>query len=125
MRVLLDSNALLWWLVSPSGLTARAREAIADPQTDVLFSPVSIYELLYKYRLGKLEDDVGGLRPAALADGFMELAITGVHAAIAANLAWANRDPWDRLIAAQATAEACPVVSADRAFDEIRVERLW
>ena len=54
MRVLFDSNALLWWLLSPSGLTARAREAIADPQNGVLLSPVSVYELLYKHRLGKL-----------------------------------------------------------------------
>lgn len=125
MIVLLDANALLWWLNDNPALSARSKAAIADPANDILFSAVSIYELVYKRRLGKLDEDVGALRPAAEADGFVELPVTAAHAERAAKLEWNHRDPWDRLIAAQAEIERCALASVDRQFDALGLERIW
>lgn len=125
MRLLLDTHALLWWAHDAPQLSASARTAILTEANEVFVSPISFYELGLKVRRGLLNHDLGDLAGAARADGFATLAITIPHAHNAAVMEWEHRDPWDRLLAAQARLEACALVSVDQAFDTAGVERIW
>ncbi len=125
MRLLLDSHALLWALTLNPRLPEHARSLIGDVANDVFFSPVSLYELVFKARrrripLGSLE-----VHQATIASGFREVGLTSRHLLYAANLDWDHGDPWDRILLAQAVLENMRLVSADRIFDEQTKERLW
>ncbi len=125
MRLLLDTNALFWWLATPVRLPERVAACIADPDNDVLVSAASFYELEYKARRGRLPAAIDRLAEAVVASGFTPLAISTAHALRAGQLAWDHGDPWDRVIAAQAQLKECSVVTADRAFRHAPVEVLW
>lgn len=119
MRLLLDTNALLWWLAD-AGLTAQAREAIADPANLVAVSAVSAWEISIKKALGKLAapDD---LEHQVQAGGFTPLPITSAHGVAAGQLARHHDDPFDRMLIAQAVAEGLTIVTRDKRFGEYRV----
>ena len=123
--MLLDTHALLWWAEDAPQLSQPARSAIVSEANDVFVSPISFYELGMKVRRGLLHRDLGDLAAAARADGFAMLAITIPHAHHAAVMDWDHRDPWDRILAAQARLEGCSLISVDRAFDAIGLERIW
>ena len=125
MRLLLDSHAVYWWVAGSSRLTATARGLIVDRENAVLVSTVSIYELEYKARRGRLALPSQELRAALRRNAVEDLAITHDHADYAAQLDWDHRDPWDRLLAAQARLENCSLVSVDEVFDAIGVDRQW
>ena len=125
MRLLLDSHAVYWWVAGSSRLTATARGLIVDRENAVLVSAVSIYELEYKARRGRLALPSQELRAALRRNAVEDLAITHDHADYAAQLNWDHRDPWDRLLAAQARLENCSLVSVDEVFDAIGVDRQW
>ena len=128
MRLLLDTHALLWWLDGDTSLSLAAREAIANESNEIFLSAASAWEITTKYRLGKL------LGAAAVAEdivecvasqGFLELPITLVHSQTAGALPGSHRDPFDRMLIAQALAERLVLVSNEVVFDSYRVPRLW
>lgn len=128
MRLLLDTHAFLWWLDGNRRLSDTARRAIEDAANDVVVSAVSAWEITTKHRIGKLPRaeavarDVAG---AIASQGFEELAITVTDAERAGRLPGPHRDPFDRILIAQALGHDVAVVSLDRAFDRYGVNRIW
>jgi len=125
MKVLLDSHAVYWWMIGSDRLSATARSLIEDKANSILVSAVSFYELDNKMRLKKLDLKPQELRAAVTASGLQTLAITDLHAELAAAFDWEHRDPWDRILAAQARLEHCTFVSTDRVFDGMLQDRVW
>jgi PIN domain nuclease of toxin-antitoxin system len=125
--ILLDTHSLLWWLDNDDRLSRRAREAIQNPITQVLVSVGSLWEIAIKQRLGKLKASnlVNNFQKELDDAGFVELPISGVHAIRAAVLPINHRDPFDRLLIAQAEIENVPIVSRDSQFDAYGVHRVW
>ena len=128
MRLLLDTHALLWWLGGDTALPIAAREAISDPDNEVFVSAASAWEVATKHRLGKLP----GAGPLAVdfareveTQGFLPLPISLSHGQDAGRLATAHRDPFDRMLAAQALAEKMVLVSNETVFDAAGVVRVW
>jgi PIN domain nuclease of toxin-antitoxin system len=116
MILILDAHALLWWLRDEPSLDRAARASIADPANDVSVSVATIWELEIKRAVGKLEapDDLLELLDT---EDFGCIPIVGDDAITAARLPMHHRDPFDRLILAQALRLDAIVVSRDRAFD--------
>jgi PIN domain nuclease of toxin-antitoxin system len=125
MKLLLDSHAVYWWTVGSNRLSSTARAMIEDKSNVILVSAVSFYELDNKMRLKKLDLKPQELRAAVIASGLQTLAISDLHAELAASLDWEHRDPWDRLLAAQTRLEHCSFISTDVAFDAVLHERIW
>lgn len=125
MRLLLDSHAVYWWLTGSARLSATARNLILDRANTVLVSAVSIYEIELKAGRRKVNLPPQELRAALRRNAVEELPVTHGHAEYAALLDWEHRDPWDRLLAAQALLENCALVSVDRVFDATAVARRW
>jgi PIN domain nuclease of toxin-antitoxin system len=128
VRLLLDTHALLWWAGGTSQLSRPARVAIAEETNDVFVSAASAWEIATKHRLGKL-DRVGPLLddlPGYLDDqDFQELGISVRHAQRAGALPGPHRDPFDRMLVAQAQIEGLTLVSNEEVFDRYGVKRLW
>ena len=114
MRLLLDTHALLWWLDDDPRLGARARALVEDPASDVLVSVASLWEIVVKARVGKLEADIGEVAAAVEGDGFALLGIRVAHLAALATLPMRHRDPFDHLLIAQAIVEDADFVSDDQ-----------
>ena len=128
MRLLLDTHAFLWWVADDASLTATARAAISDPANECLVSAASAWEIAIKASIGKvaLPSDPRRFLPEQMAaNGFDPLPVSVTHAARVAGLPFHHRDPFDRLLAAQALEERIPIVSADRVFGKYGVKRLW
>lgn len=128
MRLLLDTHALLWWMVEPRRLGPAARAAIGDEDNAVLVSAVSAMEVATKFRLGKLPQGgrlALGFAEEVATEGFEELPITIAHAARAGSLPFPHRDPFDRLLIAQAQIESLSLVSNEALFDRFGVTRIW
>jgi PIN domain nuclease of toxin-antitoxin system len=123
--LLLDTQVFLWWDSGHAALKGDARGLIEDLDNRVLVSAASIWEIAIKRRLGKL--DVDGSPAAAIgANGFEEIAILSNDAERAGGLAWANADPFDRLLAAQARRLAATLVTADAAVRDYEgVPVMW
>ena len=128
MRYLLDTHALVWWLFSPRLLSDTAREAIGDPDNEIMVSAISGYELGNKNRLGKWEE-VASLANAfeerITAEAFTLIALSGRHASVAGLLTGTPRNPFDRMIAAQAIMEGMPVLTVDPAFKVLGADTIW
>ena len=122
MILLLDAHALLWWLADDPALGADARQAIASPANEVLVSAATIWEIEIKRRLGKLQAPEGVVEAITAAD-FSVMPITGADAECAAGLPPHHRDPFDRMLIAQAARVDAIVVTRDVAFTlyEVRV----
>ncbi|MDQ2773548.1 MAG: type II toxin-antitoxin system VapC family toxin [Acidobacteriota bacterium] len=128
MYALLDTHALLWWLSDDPALTRHARNAIADTNNVVVVSAASAWEIATKVRLGKLPtavDLAADFSGFLEREGFQILAISGDHAIRAGLLPGAHKDPFDRMLIAQAQAENMPIVSNEAVFDTYGVRRLW
>ena len=128
VRLLLDTHTLLWWLDGDRRLSRHARTAIADEDNAVFVSAASAWELATKARLGKLPDaiDVATDVAGCLArQGFLDLPITVVHAQRAGSLRIDHRDPFDRMLIAQAQMEDLPLVTNEEIFDAFAVTRIW
>jgi PIN domain nuclease of toxin-antitoxin system len=128
VRLLLDTHALIWWLAGDERLSPAARDAIADHGNEVFVSAASAWEIATKHRLGRLPHagalalDVAGTVAAA---GFAPLAIELEHGQDAGALRWAHRDPFDRMLVAQALRERMALVTNEQAFDACGVTRIW
>ena len=128
MDLLLDTHALLWWLDGDLKLAVAARQAIADPANAVLVSAASAWEIATKVRIGKLPNAVFVAEhfTGILNDqSFRDLAITIAHARRAGALPGEHRDPFDRMLIAQAQIEGLILVSNETLFDRFGVQRLW
>ena len=118
MRLLLDTHILLWALGEPARLPRAAREAILDPDNDVLFSVASIWEVAIKSQLGRADFGASpeAIAKSALESGFDELPIRSTHAALTARLPGHHRDPFDRILIAQAMTEPARLLTVDSAL---------
>lgn len=128
MRLLLDTHALLWWSLDDPKLSRPAYAAIADPSGVVHVSAVSAFELATKHRLGKLPTAdalLANLDRYLRDQGFATLPLDLSSALRAGRLPGAHRDPFDRLLVAQAITADLALVSNEAGFDAHGVRRLW
>ena len=125
MKLLIDSHALLWRLTDHPRLSGPADAAISDPENEAYVSAAVGYELAYKQRLGRLPQLPEGLTRRLRRDGVDIMPITLDHALAAAALRGPHRDPWDRIMMAQALAEGCQVVTIDPVFLDYGVPVIW
>jgi PIN domain nuclease of toxin-antitoxin system len=128
LRLLLDTHALIWFFAGDERLPVNARKQIEDPDATVLVSAVSAMEVTLKHRLGKLPQ--AGRLALEFEDvieryGFVGLPISLAHAESAGSLPIQHKDPFDRLLIAQALLDGLPLVSNERGFDDYGVSRLW
>jgi PIN domain nuclease of toxin-antitoxin system len=128
LRLLLDTHTLIWWLNDNARLGRSGYAAIEEGTNDILISAATAWEIATKHRLGKLPgvgrlaDDLAG---AIRAEGFEELAVTVAHGERAGRLPGPHRDPFDRMLIAQAQAEDLAIVSNEALFDRFGVRRVW
>ena len=115
MKLLLDTHLLLWAAGSPGQLPAKARVLMEDPQNDLLFSAASLWEIVIKRSLGRADFQVDArvLRRGLLDNGYKELTITSEHSVFIDSLPLLHKDPFDRILVAQATIEGIPLLTAD------------
>ena len=128
MRLLLDTHALIWWVNDDPKLGQAASAAIRDPANIIHVSAVSAMEIATKYRLGKLDEAALLARDferEVEAEGFVETPVTWRHARLAGSLDIAHKDPFDRLLIAQALVDDLILVSNESVFDGFGVSRLW
>jgi len=128
LRLLLDTHALVWWFVDGPQLPPAVKQLIAAPENVVLVSAASAWEIATKFRLGKLPSMapiVGDIEHHVRAEGFHPLIVTMRHAQRAGGLPGPHRDPFDRMLIAQALEEACTLISNEAAFDHYAVPRRW
>ena len=115
MRLLLDTHLLLWWLDASPSLSAQAGEMIRDPENTVFVSAVSLWEIWLKQSLGKLRLPVDFTDRLA-AESFESLPLMAAHARQVAVLPWRHRDPFDRMLVAQAQVEKLVLLTANEAL---------
>lgn len=125
MRLLLDTHALLWALGHPGRLPKGVAAALRDPSNDVVVSAVSTWEVAIKTALGRLAADAAAIVAELRDAGFDELPITVDHTVRLRDLPPHHRDPFDRLLVAQALVEGLTVVTSDRAFAAYPAPRWW
>ncbi|MDH4413465.1 MAG: type II toxin-antitoxin system VapC family toxin [Rhizobium sp.] len=128
MSILLDTHAFLWWVTADPRLSAAAKTAIDDPSTRRCVSSVTAFEIANKFRIGKLEmaGEIIESFDAVLGDaGFEKLAVTSSHALLAGQIPSGHKDPFDRILAAQAKLENLAMLTIDPAFDTFGIQRLW
>jgi PIN domain nuclease of toxin-antitoxin system len=115
MRLLLDSHILIWGAVEPERLSREARALIEERRNDLLFSAVSLWEIAIKggLRRASFQVDVSLLRRSLFDNGYSEIAATGAHAAALANLPLIHKDPFDRMLVAQAIVEGLTLITGD------------
>jgi PIN domain nuclease of toxin-antitoxin system len=120
IRLLADTRVLLWWLADAKELSGRHRELLADPLNYVAFSAISMAEISIKRALGKLD------APASVAaclreGGLADLPFTAAHAEALGELPHIDRDPFDRMLIAQAQVEGMTLATVDPAFQSYQV----
>lgn len=127
MKLLLDTHALLWWAILDPRLSRKAKKAVADDDSEVFVSAASAWEIATKARIGKLEwpAAAGTVNAYVLGQGFRALPISLEHAERAGRLQIAHRDPFDRVLIAQAQIEDMWLVSNEDMFDSVGVRRYW
>ncbi|MDX2238743.1 MAG: type II toxin-antitoxin system VapC family toxin [Hyphomonadaceae bacterium] len=126
MSLLLDTSTLIWFLAGDAALSRRARNAIEKRDATIVVSAVSGYEIELKRTLGKTMPALPADLPQALrAAGFTLLPISFAHTCAAGRLALSHKDPWDRLLIAQAHGEGLPIASPDPVFAAFGCRVIW
>ena len=128
MRVLLDTHTFLWWLDGDRRLPAKVRRLIENRETEVLVSAASAWEITTKARLGKLPEALEVASDVARCifdQGFDSLPISVPHAQRAGNLPGPHRDPFDRMLIAQAQTEDLDLLTNESSFELYGVRRIW
>jgi PIN domain nuclease of toxin-antitoxin system len=115
MRLLLDTHILLWATSEPERLSEATRSLFENPNNELVFSAVSLWEIAIKISRGRddFRIDAGFFRRSLFDNGYAELPMTGAHAAALAGLPAIHRDPFDRMLVAQATVEGLTLVTSD------------
>jgi PIN domain nuclease of toxin-antitoxin system len=126
-EILLDTHALVWWMVESSRLSRRAVAIFADPNNRIVVSAVVAWELAIKVNAGKIHPPslISMLEEAMAQQALSELPITLEHAVRGGLLPLHHRDLFDRLLVAQAQSLKLPILSADAALDQYDVRRVW
>lgn len=124
MRLLIDSHALIWWRADSPALGRAAHNAISDPLNEVLISVAALWELTIKQSSGKLVLPTD-LETIVAEEGFAVLSISFAHLRRLETLPRIHRDPFDRMMIAQAIAEGIPIVTGDRVFAAYGVQIVW
>ena len=128
MKALLDTHTLLWWLDGDEQLSATARDWIGVDSHNVLVSAASAWEIATKVRIGKLPGAVevaARFQECLMAQGFTPLDISTEQALRAGSLPGPHRDPFDRMLIAQAQSLNVPLISNERIFDNYGIRRIW
>ena len=128
MHLLLDTHALIWWMSENPLLPESARRLIADKRNTVVVSAVSAWEMATKVRLGRLpaaSDITRNFGEYLTQSGFESLPLSAAHGIRAGFLPGPQRDPFDRMLIAQAQAENLIMVSNDLSFDSYGIRRMW
>lgn len=128
MTLLLDTHSFLWFITDDTKLSATAKALIGDPNNDIFVSPASHWETAIKVSIGKypLSAPFETFITQGMVDnGFKDLPIQPKHTAMLTNLPYHHRDPFDRMLVAQAKVESLPIISADAALDAYGITRLW
>ena len=123
MRVLLDTHVLLWWLFDEPQLGSRVRSVIANGQNEIFVSAVTVAEIAIKRSIGKLPGPDGLLSTLA-EEGFQELPLQTTHSALLERLPFHHRDPFDRMLIAQAKVESLTIASYDARVLEYEVDSI-
>jgi len=128
VRLLLDSHTLIWWVTGDSALPETARRRIAQSREAVFVSAVSAWEIAIKLSLGRLpsaSDLITNFEESLGLDGFLPLPISPQHGIRAGLLPGPHKDPFDRMLIAQAQAENLAIVSNDKVFERYGIKRFW
>lgn len=128
MRALLDTHALLWWVSDDPALSKTAKRVISETGNDLVVSAASAWEITTKVRLGKLptaSDLAADFTGHLQRERFQLLPISGEHGIRAGLLPGPHKDPFDRMLIAQAQAENMPIISNEASFDSYGVRRIW
>ena len=125
MNLLLDTHVFLWWIDDAPELGPAARDAIADPQALVLISAASAWEIAVKAALGRIRIHPGDVLGGIHESGFTELPVRAEHGLAAGALPLHHRDPFDRMLVAQAHVERLTLVTRDRRIEPYDVKVLW
>ena len=128
MRFLLDTHALIWWWLDAPQMGKSGGDAIGSPANDIFVSAATVWEIATKWRIGKLpeiEDPESQYAPLMARNGFVSLPIDDTHTMRAGLLPGEHRDPFDRLIAAQALIEGLTVITRDPVFTAFGCDAIW
>lgn len=128
MRLLIDTHALIWLMAASPRLSAHAEEVIKRRDHEAFVSVASLWEMAIKRSLGKLQmppEWVDDIIQALRANSVQLLGVSAAHCGRVAELPFHHRDPFDRLLVAQAEVEGLAIVSADEAFDAYLPQRIW
>ena len=128
MRVLLDTCTFLWWMAEPDKLSASVRRLLLDRRNEILLSAASGWEISLKWRLGRLQlraEPAAFIAEAVSAHALAHLPVSMAHAVRAGDLPLHHKDPFDRMLIAQAEIESVALATPDAAFGRYRVETLW
>jgi PIN domain nuclease of toxin-antitoxin system len=127
LRLLLDTHALLWWATESKRLPPKVVRALRKEQNEVFVSAATPWEISTKVRLGKLTWplEAGSVTQYVISQGFTALPITLAHAERAGSMQFGHRDPFDRMLIAQALLEDLLLVSNEELFDAVGARRYW
>ena len=128
MRALLDTHTFLWWVLDLPRLSSKSRAILEDGANELLLSAASAYEIALKARSGRLtlpESPEAYVPARLITNGFSRLPIDLGHALRAGTLPWIHRDPFDRLLVAQAQMEGLAILTADPVISRYDVETIW
>ena len=128
MHLLLDTHALIWWMTENPSLPVSVRRLMVDKRNTVLVSAASAWEMAIKVRLGRLpaaSDITRNFEEYLTQSGFESLPVSAAHGIRAGFLPGPQRDPFDRMLIAQAQAEDLTIVSNELSFDNYGVRRAW
>ena len=128
MRLLLDTHAFIWYTRDSSKLSITGRSLIDNGENDILLSTASVWEMAIKHSIGKLTFSMPFMefiKQQIAVNRIDILEITFDHIEVVASLPLHHRDPFDRLIIAQSTAEQIPILSVDAIFDAYAIARVW
>ena len=127
MRLLLDTHAFLWFASGDRRLSRRARAAMETEGAELYISAASVWEMAIKASLGRLTlpAPVDSYMTEKIAEGYRMTAVTGAQAAAVQQMPFHHRDPFDRLLVAQARAEGYPIVTRDRVFRKYGIDVIW
>lgn len=128
MKLLLDTHAFLWWMIADARLSGPVHDLVKDPDNRIFLSAAAAWEIVTKHRLGKLPEAASVIPEfaASLADaGIDPLPVALGHAILAGSYETRHRDPFDRIIAAQAQIEGMTIVTSDSAFRAFPVRTVW
>ncbi len=128
MRILLDTHAFLWLVTDDPKVSAPAKAVFLENDNELLLSAVTGFEIAVKYSLGKLglkEPPEQFISKRIQANALIPLAITIEHTVLLADLPFHHRDPFDRLLVAQALSDSLPILSADTLLSAYGIERIW